>query len=50
MDAVRRRNCRCARRWLGVLTIPCIGAMMEFRVVSSVQSVDAPGKTLTVRK
>ncbi len=28
---------------------PCIGAMMEFRVVNSVQSVDAPGKTLTVQ-
>ncbi len=36
-----------AQALAGVPTDPCIGPIMEFRVVSSVQSVDAPGQILT---
>jgi FtsP/CotA-like multicopper oxidase with cupredoxin domain len=36
-----------AQALAGVPGDPCIGPIMEFRVVSSVQSVDAPGQTLT---
>jgi FtsP/CotA-like multicopper oxidase with cupredoxin domain len=36
-----------AQALAGVASDPCIGPIMEFRVVSSVLSVDAPGQTLT---
>ena len=36
-----------AQALAGVSSDPCIGPIMEFRVVSSVPSVDAPGQTLT---
>jgi manganese oxidase len=36
-----------AQALAGVPSDPCIGPVMEFRVVSSVPSVDAPGQTLT---
>jgi manganese oxidase len=36
-----------AQALAGVPSDPCVGPIMEFRVVSSVPSVDAPGQTLT---
>jgi FtsP/CotA-like multicopper oxidase with cupredoxin domain len=36
-----------AQALAGVPSDPCIGPLMEFRVVSSVASVDAPGEVLT---
>jgi manganese oxidase len=36
-----------AQALAGVASDPCIGPIMEFRVVSSVASVDAPGQNLT---
>ncbi|HEX3302071.1 MAG TPA: multicopper oxidase domain-containing protein, partial [Thermomicrobiales bacterium] len=36
-----------AQALAGVATDPCIGPIMEFRVASSVPSVDAPGQVLT---
>ena len=46
MDAARRRPCAGAA--LAGVRRPHVGAIMEFRVVSSVPSVDAPGQTLTM--
>ena len=36
-----------AQALAGIPSDPCVGAIMEFRVVSSLPSVDAPGQTLT---
>ena len=37
-----------AQRWPAIRTIRASAPIMEFRVVSSVPSVDAPGQTLTI--
>src|SRR4030088_3545373 len=34
-----------AEVWRGILPAPAVGPILEFRVVSTLQSVDNPGKT-----
>ena len=46
--AGRRRPCRWPTRCEAIRTIQSSAQIMEFRVVSSVPSVDAPGQTLTM--